>query len=163
ASQQNLGIPQQTLTDLATAMTAQVTAESPNGTTGSVTWTVSLPDKDLDFLAQGETLSATYNVTVSDGNGGSAAEPVTPTFDGASDVPAAVGGVLAGAITEDSLVANGGFEAGGFGWVAAGNTGSTPLAPHSGTDAGFLVVGQGFGQSSSFSQTVQTVAGQSYL
>ena len=55
-------IPAQTLTDLASAMQAQVTADSINGATGQVTWTATLPDRDLDFLGQGETLTATFNV-----------------------------------------------------------------------------------------------------
>ena len=59
ASENNLSIPQQTLTDLATAFTAAATHDSFfEGQTGTVTWTASLPDQDLDFLAEGETLTS---------------------------------------------------------------------------------------------------------
>src|SRR5262249_52009825 len=87
AAPQNLAIPAQTLTDLASAVTAQVTAAATHEATGNVTWTASLPDADLDFLAQGETLSATYNITVADNHGGSATEQITVTFNGADDKP----------------------------------------------------------------------------
>ncbi|HLH89324.1 MAG TPA: VCBS domain-containing protein [Xanthobacteraceae bacterium] len=111
---QFIGIPQQTLNDLATAMTAQVTAESTNGATGSVQWTASLPDKDLDFLAQGETLTAIYNITVADPSGGSSTEAVTVTFNGANDEPQAVGGVTSGTVTEDVGAVAGTGRADGF-------------------------------------------------
>ena len=68
-------------------MTAAVTTDATHEATGTVTWTASIPDQDLDFLAQGETLTATYNVKVSDNHGGSTTEQVTVTFDGADDAP----------------------------------------------------------------------------
>ncbi len=94
-------------------MQTQVTANSINGATGQVTWTATLPDRDLDFLAQGETLAATFNVSVADGHGGSATEQVNMTFDGAEDLPQITSGAQTGAVTADariSLIHNGGFE-----------------------------------------------------
>src|SRR5262249_8924049 len=85
-------IPSPTLADLAPAMTVQLTTESTNGASGTVTWTATLPDKDLDVLAEGETLSATYNVTVSDTHGGSGTEQVVVTFKGANDDPTITSG-----------------------------------------------------------------------
>ena len=161
ASQQNLTIPAQTLTDLATAMTAHVTAESTNGATGNVTWTASLPDQDLDFLAQGETLSATFNVTVSDGNGGSATEQVVVTFDGADDKPI-VTGATSGSINEDlctNLVTNGGFEnLFSAGWSEV--NGGLASIPFDGTFSAALLA---FNGTASVTQTIPTVAGQSYV
>ena len=160
ASQQNLAIPAQTLTDLASAMSAHVTADSANGATGNVTWTASVPDQDLDFLAQGETLSATFNVTVSDGNGGSATEQVVVTFDGADDKPV-VTGATSGMISEDlgpNLVTNGGFENLFSGWSEV--NGGLAAIPFDGTFSAALLA---FNGTASVTQTIPTVAGQSYV
>ncbi len=46
-----------------------------------------LADKLADFLAAGETLTATYNVTVNDGHGGTSTQPVTFTVTGTNDAP----------------------------------------------------------------------------
>ncbi|HMC70392.1 MAG TPA: VCBS domain-containing protein, partial [Mycobacteriales bacterium] len=156
-------IPAQTLADLASAMTAQVTAESTNGATGDVTWTASLPDEDLDFLANGETLTATFNVTVSDGNGGSATEQVAVTFKGADDAPTIASNAVAfGVFSEDSLVANGGFEVDipfVAGWTLAGPAALIHTG-HSGQLAAFLATNSS--ATGSFTQTIQTTAGQAY-
>ena len=54
---------------------------------GSVTWEFSAPDSAFDYLPAGETLTLTYNVTVSDGDGGSFIQPVSITITGANDIP----------------------------------------------------------------------------
>src|SRR5439155_1014353 len=48
----------------------------------------SAADSAFDFLAVGQTLTVTYNVTVSDGHGGSAQTPVRVTCNAANDAPA---------------------------------------------------------------------------
>src|SRR5579883_2466706 len=78
-------IPTQTMSDLLDALTVLETQDSTHAATGNVAWTASIADSDLDFLANGETLSATFNVTVDDNHGGSATEQVVVTFDGAND------------------------------------------------------------------------------
>ena len=52
----------------------------------SVSLDFNLPDKDVDFLAQGETLQMTYDVTVHN-SGGDAIQKVTVTVTGANDQP----------------------------------------------------------------------------
>ena len=169
ASENNLSIPQQTLTDLATAFTAAATHDSFFEQTGTVTWTASLPDQDLDFLAEGETLTVTYDVTINDGNGGSATEPVMITFDGANDEPQVTGGTTSGSIGEDlaptNLVVNGGFEDGSTGWTGVGFFGTSSGAPHAGAEAAILTVDTRPIPipDSSYTQTISTVAGQGYL
>ncbi len=59
-------VPADTLTDLQTALTTMLHDSTGTGT-GGIDWTFSIQDKDLDFLGAGETLTATYDVTVSDG------------------------------------------------------------------------------------------------
>ena len=56
----------------------------PAARLGGIDWTFSIPDKDLDFLAAGDTLTVTYNVTVTDGST-SSTQTVTVTMTGASD------------------------------------------------------------------------------
>ena len=72
-----------TLADLQTALTTALHDSTGHGT-GSIDWTFSIPDKDLDFLSPGETLTATYDVTVSDGTT-SSTQTVTVTMTGAAD------------------------------------------------------------------------------
>jgi VCBS repeat-containing protein len=76
-------IPDQTQADLASAL-ATALHDSMGSGNGSVDWTFSLPDKDLDFLSDGQTLTATYDVTVSDGST-SSTQTVTIVMSGASD------------------------------------------------------------------------------
>jgi VCBS repeat-containing protein len=56
----------------------------------TVTWHFSVSDGDLDFLADGQTLTQTYAVQVNDGHGGTASQDVTITLTGAADGPQTV-------------------------------------------------------------------------
>jgi VCBS repeat-containing protein len=76
-------LPPQTLNDLQTAL-ATALHDSTGSGSGGIDWTFSIPDKDLDFLSPGETLTATYDVTVMDG-ATSSTQTVTITMNGASD------------------------------------------------------------------------------
>jgi VCBS repeat-containing protein len=85
-----LAIPTQTLTDIQTALTASVTAESTGTQSGTIGWNFSLPDQDFDFLAAGQTLKLTYNVTLTDSSLGASTQSVTLTVTGANDAPVIV-------------------------------------------------------------------------
>lgn len=76
-------LPSGTLADLQTAL-ATTLHDSANSGTGGIDWTFSIPDRDLDFLGAGETLTVTYNVTVSDA-ATSSTQAVTITITGAED------------------------------------------------------------------------------
>lgn len=54
---------------------------------GSVGWTFTLNDALAQQLAQGQTVTQTYLVTISDGQGGTATKPVTITIVGTNDAP----------------------------------------------------------------------------
>src|SRR5690606_38218114 len=71
---------------------AEVAAPS-SGATGLVHWTFSVPDTDIDFLAEGETLTQTYTIEIDDGNNGTASQVVTVTITGTND-DATIGGVV---------------------------------------------------------------------
>src|SRR5262249_42894155 len=58
-----------------------------NTNNGSVTWTYSVPDNALDFLAQNETLKLTYTATVNDNQASIVTQPITVTIHGTNDAP----------------------------------------------------------------------------
>jgi len=66
-------------TVLASALTTSVSTDI-TGFKGSVDVTFSAADKNFDFLADGETLTIVYNVTVTDSNGTSVTQPVAITI-----------------------------------------------------------------------------------
>ncbi|MEA2888363.1 MAG: hypothetical protein QOD11_2723 [Bradyrhizobium sp.] len=87
-------VPSDTLTDLQNALTTSLHDSTGSGA-GGIDWTFAIQDKDLDFLAAGETLTVTYNVTVDDGLTIST-QQVTVTATGAED-PLVVNPVTAAA------------------------------------------------------------------
>ncbi|MGT2434971.1 beta strand repeat-containing protein [Bradyrhizobium betae] len=76
-------VPGQTMAALQTALATALHDSTGTGT-GSIDWTFSIPDVDLDFLSLGETLTVQYDVTVMDGTT-SSTQTVIVTIDGASD------------------------------------------------------------------------------
>nr|WP_143039703.1 MULTISPECIES: VCBS domain-containing protein [Bradyrhizobium] len=108
-------------TDQANALTAASTlalteTDSTGSGAGSVAFDYSAADNSFDFLAAGQTLTITYNVTVVDyskgvANGTSSVQPVTITIHGTNDaatITATTEGSDTGAVTEDgTLTASG--------------------------------------------------------
>jgi VCBS repeat-containing protein len=76
-------IPDDTLNDLQAALTTMLHDSTGTGA-GGIDWSFAIQDKDLDFLGAGETLTVTYDVTVSDGITTST-QQVTVTATGALD------------------------------------------------------------------------------
>jgi VCBS repeat-containing protein len=76
-------VPGQTLNDLQTAIVTTLHDSTGTGH-GGIDWNFSLPDKDLDFLNAGDTLTMTYDITVSDGITNST-QQVTVTATGTAD------------------------------------------------------------------------------
>src|SRR5205807_369554 len=60
---------------------------STGSTSGSVSFTFSAPDKNFDFLAAGEMLTAIYNVTATGIDGLSSTRKVTIVIAGTNDAP----------------------------------------------------------------------------
>lgn len=90
-------IPVETLAALETAMGAVLTPDGLGGglgrlgrlmgAGGELEWTFEVPDHLLDFLAEGETLTVTYDVTVTDPYGQTATSEVTVVVTGTNDAP----------------------------------------------------------------------------
>ena len=80
-------VPAATQSDLLHALTTSMTAPNGHDSTGTgsgaLGWTFALPNADATFLAADETLTVIYNVTISDGHGGSVTQPVTLIITGA--------------------------------------------------------------------------------
>ncbi|MGY3574361.1 VCBS repeat-containing protein [Bradyrhizobium sp. USDA 4504] len=73
---------------LTTASSLTVTETDSTGSgSGSVSFSYSAIDQTFDFLAQGETLTVTYNLTVTDNHGASSTKPITITITGTNDAP----------------------------------------------------------------------------
>ncbi|MDI6623291.1 MAG: Ig-like domain-containing protein [Brevundimonas sp.] len=54
---------------------------------GSVSWSFSVDNAAIQYLAAGETLTQSYTVTIDDGNGGTIDQIVTVTLTGTNDAP----------------------------------------------------------------------------
>ncbi len=82
-------------------MSLKLTPSPTNANNGSVTWSYDVADGNLDFLADGDTLTLTYLASVDDGHGGVATAPITVTILGANDTP-----VITSAAAGDHRTAN---------------------------------------------------------
>ncbi|WP_201723525.1 MULTISPECIES: VCBS domain-containing protein, partial [unclassified Ensifer] len=71
-----------------------------NQATDKVGWNFQVADSVLDSLQAGQVLVQTYDVTVDDGHGGTAAQTVTIAILGTNDAPVITSGVQSGAVTE---------------------------------------------------------------
>src|SRR5262249_50174156 len=80
-------LPSGPSTVLASALTTSVSTDSSTGSSGSIVTTFSAADNNFDFLAAGETLPITYNVTVTDNNGAGLTQLVTIIVTGSNDAP----------------------------------------------------------------------------
>ncbi|PUE22823.1 hypothetical protein B9Z38_15035 [Limnohabitans sp. MMS-10A-160] len=63
---------------------------TPNGTATNLGWTYDPQAANLDWLPVGQTLTITYPVTISDGQGGTVIQPLAITITGTNDAPTAV-------------------------------------------------------------------------
>src|SRR5258708_7640307 len=116
------------------SLTLGTLADSTGGVTGSVAWTFSVPDHALDFLAAGQTLVQSYVVTIGDGHGlaSRASQTITVTLTGTNDVPV-LGGVRAGAVTEDVAVVAGNLVASGALTIVDVDLGQSSFVAQAGT------------------------------
>ncbi len=85
----------------------QPVIESPGvSSRGSVGWTFTIDDNDpvLQSLAQGQTITQVYTVTIDDHHGGTVTQDVTVTITGTNDAPTVTSDAAAakGTVTEDA-------------------------------------------------------------
>lgn len=101
----------------ATALGALVLApvnEAANAANGSVQWTYTLNNAAAQYLAQGQTVTETYVITINDGHGSTAAQNVVITITGTNDAPVItnVEAARAGNVTEAGNADDGAAVAG---------------------------------------------------
>ncbi|MDF1726467.1 MAG: VCBS domain-containing protein [Sulfitobacter sp.] len=60
-------------------------AKSPSGTDGTIDWTFTAEDQTFDYLAKDETVTLSYEITLSDGNDGTDTTTVAVTVTGTND------------------------------------------------------------------------------
>lgn len=77
-----------------------IAADPGNTSRGTIAWTYAISEAELDFLAEGEVVTAVFTITVSDGHGGTVAQDVTITVNGTNDTPVISGGADTAALTE---------------------------------------------------------------
>ncbi len=94
-------LPSGLSTTLATSLSLTLHDSTPSQTgVGSIDFTFSAADKNFDFLADGETLTVTYNVTVTDNFGASSTQAVIVTITGSEDAPVITSGAQSGSAIE---------------------------------------------------------------
>jgi VCBS repeat-containing protein len=71
---------------------------------GSLDWHFTVDNSEIQFLAQGEVLTQTYTVFVTDDNGASVAQDVTITINGTNDGPAAVDETIVSDASPDGII-----------------------------------------------------------
>ena len=81
---------------------ATVTTAATGGNAGTVTWTYTVADSAVDFLADGTDNCSDYTVEIDDGNGGTVSRDVEVTITGKNDAPTVSGAVDAGTTNEDA-------------------------------------------------------------
>jgi VCBS repeat-containing protein len=72
-------------------LSLSVTQPATGGTVGTVSWTFSVDDADLDFLGTGDTISQTYTLALTDSGLQSVTHEISLLLTGVDDAPDAVG------------------------------------------------------------------------
>src|SRR5207237_1351488 len=107
------------------------------GNGGTVGWSFQVADGATDYLQAGQTLTQKYDVTVSDGHGGTALQTITVTITGTNEDPV-IASHTDGAVTEDVSLVAGNLNTSGsitFTDVDTADTHTAAFAPQA---AGYL-------------------------
>jgi VCBS repeat-containing protein len=99
------------LAALQSAITVGIATDSSGSGSGALSWNFSAADELFEFLRAGQTLTLTYDITLTDYNGGtanglSATQPVTIVVTGTNNVPQIIGETDPAPIVVQSLHSN---------------------------------------------------------
>ncbi|MGO4605374.1 VCBS domain-containing protein, partial [Variovorax sp. 2RAF20] len=111
-------------------LTAGVSDAATGAGDGTVSWNYSVANAATQYLAQGQTVTETFTVTINDGHGGTVNQQITVTVTGTNDVPV-IGGVASGAVTEDASTPN--LSTSGALTIADVDQGQSSFAAQAGT------------------------------
>ncbi|WP_108463697.1 VCBS domain-containing protein [Devosia indica] len=107
----------------------------------SVGWSFSVDDAALDHLAAGEVLTQSYEITIDDGEGGTASQIVEVTITGSNDAPVITSQAQSGAITE---IADGATGENSASHSASGTVSFADADLSDSHSAGFAAQGSGY-------------------
>ena len=62
-----------------------ITPADDNTNDGTINWDYTVSEDSLNFLAAGEEVTATFTITVDDGNGGTSSQDIEITINGTND------------------------------------------------------------------------------
>ncbi|UJW77423.1 VCBS domain-containing protein [Rhizobium sp. SL42] len=79
---------------------AVLTQDTTGGAVGEISWTFTADDAELDFLTEGQQISQTYIVTVTDSAGATSQQTITVRIYGSNDTPVIESAVSEGSVTE---------------------------------------------------------------
>ena len=85
-------------------LTAVISDDSTHDGTGAVTWTYSVNNDAVQYLAAEETRIEKFSITVSDGHGGTSTQTVSVTIVGTNDAPVLASVDTTGNVKEDTNV-----------------------------------------------------------
>ena len=111
-------------------LTADVSDAATGAGDGTVSWSYSVANAATQYLAQGQTATETFTVSIDDGHGGTAQQQITVTVTGTNDVPV-IGGVASGAVSEDGSTPN--LSTSGALTIADVDQGQSNFAPQEST------------------------------
>jgi VCBS repeat-containing protein len=108
--------------------------------TGSADWTFSAADSAFRFMAAGQTLTVTYDVSIADNWGATAMQPVVITINGIDAPPTITTPVISGTVQEDqtltaSATAGEGGDTVSYAWYSSADNYTHPV----GTGASYVV------------------------
>ena len=123
-------------------LTMGAVSESATTEPGTVGWTYTVADDATDYLAEGQTATENFTVTIADGHGGTVDQTVTITVTGTNEAPTITAADATGSVTEDAttpdLSTTGTIT---FNDVDLIDTHTTSVAAASGTLGGTLTMG----------------------
>jgi len=111
-------------------LTAGVTDAATGAGDGTVSWNYSVANAATQYLAQGQTATETFTVSIHDGHGGTVNQQITVTVTGTNDLPV-IGGVAGGAVSEDGSSPN--LSTSGALTIADVDQGQSNFAPQAST------------------------------
>ena len=94
---------------LSTALNSALSLTQTGTNDGSITWNFNVANTEVQYLADGETVTATYTITVTDDSGtgtDTATQDVTVVITGTNDTPTITVVDVTGAVTEDASIPN---------------------------------------------------------
>ncbi|MCK1578962.1 VCBS domain-containing protein [Bradyrhizobium sp. 168] len=77
-------------------------SEAANAANGSVQWHYALNSAAAQYLAEGQSVTESFVVTINDGHGSTATQTVTVTTTGTNDIVSITSGVQSGSVVEDA-------------------------------------------------------------